>query len=142
MGVELGPLPHLRESPRVAIVNRLAEGVRCGEVVGDPTEGALLVLAEKGGIDHAALRQERPRLLEIPFDSDYKFMATFHRWRTHDGRDVVRCFVKGAPDVLAAGEPVLRRYSHELGDIEVIAVSVVRDRPPHDRGTVVVDVSG
>jgi Ca2+-transporting ATPase len=74
--------------------------LRDGEVVGDPTEGAMVVLAEKGGIDVAALRQERPRLLEIPFDSDYKFMATFHRWTNDDGAEIVRCFVKGAPDVL------------------------------------------
>jgi Ca2+-transporting ATPase len=42
-----------------------------------------------------------PRVLEIPFDSDYKFMATFHRWTDDQGREVVRCFVKGAPDVLS-----------------------------------------
>ncbi|WP_449063471.1 cation-translocating P-type ATPase [Planomonospora algeriensis] len=76
--------------------------LRDGEVIGDPTEGALVVLAEKGGIDVAALREERPRLLEIPFDSDYKFMATFHRWTDDAGREIVRCFVKGAPDVLSA----------------------------------------
>ena len=46
--------------------------LRDGEVVGDPTEGALVVLAEKGGIDVTALREEHPRQLEIPFDSDYK----------------------------------------------------------------------
>ncbi|WP_406729292.1 HAD-IC family P-type ATPase [Streptomyces sp. GD-15H] len=75
--------------------------IRDGQVVGDPTEGALVVLAEKGGIDVAGLRQERPRRLEIPFDSDYKFMATFHDWTDDSGRAVIRCCVKGAPDVLA-----------------------------------------
>ncbi|MGH3508348.1 MAG: cation-translocating P-type ATPase [Nocardioidaceae bacterium] len=73
-----------------------------GDVVGDPTEGALVVLAEKGGIDVTALREQRPRVAEVPFDSDYKFMATFHRWHDESGREVVRCFVKGAPDVLAS----------------------------------------
>jgi Ca2+-transporting ATPase len=78
-------------------------------VVGDPTEAALVVLAEKGGIDVTALRRRRPRLAEVPFDADHKFMATFHRWTGDDGRPVVRCFVKGAPDVLAA------RATHYLG---------------------------
>ena len=75
--------------------------LRNGEVVGDPTEGALVVLAEKGGIDVTALREEHPRQLEIPFDSDYKFMATFHRWTGERGREVVRCFLKGAPDAIS-----------------------------------------
>ena len=70
------------------------------ELVGDPTEGALTVLAMKGGIDPADIRTSRPRVAEIPFDSAYKFMATFHQMVTDDGRDVVRLYVKGAPDVL------------------------------------------
>jgi P-type Ca2+ transporter type 2C len=76
--------------------------LRDGELVGDPTKGALVVLAEKGGIDVAALRQQRPRVAEVPFDPNYKFMATFHHWNDHTGRAVIRCFVKGAPDVLSA----------------------------------------
>jgi len=70
------------------------------ELVGDPTEGALTVLAMKGGIDPASIRSSRPRVAEIPFDSAYKFMATFHQMVTDEGRDVVRLYVKGAPDVL------------------------------------------
>jgi P-type Ca2+ transporter type 2C len=72
-----------------------------GDMVGDPTEGALLVLAAKGGVDVAGCRQKHPRLGEVPFDSEYKFMATFHHWTDNAGREVIRCFVKGAPDVLA-----------------------------------------
>jgi P-type Ca2+ transporter type 2C len=73
--------------------------VRNGELVGDPTEGALVVLAAKGGVDPAGTRVRLPRVGEVPFDSATKFMATFHRIND-GGRDIVRCYVKGAPDVL------------------------------------------
>jgi P-type Ca2+ transporter type 2C len=71
-----------------------------GEMIGDPTEGALVVLAEKGGLDAESTRQEFPRIAELPFDAAYKLMATFHRMKDESGRDVVRAFVKGAPDQL------------------------------------------
>ena len=71
-----------------------------GDLIGDPTEGALIVLAAKGGIDLDTARARYPRVAEVPFDSEYKFMATFHRMTDRSGREVVRCFVKGAPDVL------------------------------------------
>jgi Ca2+-transporting ATPase len=73
-----------------------------GELIGDPTEGALVVLAEKGGLDPVQTRAELPRVADLPFDSDYKLMATFHRMQDESGRDVVRAFVKGAPDQLLA----------------------------------------
>lgn len=71
-------------------------------LIGDPTEGALIVLAEKGGISIEGAREMYPRVAEVPFDSDYKFMATFHNMTNEKGQPVVRCFVKGAPDVLIA----------------------------------------
>ena len=73
-----------------------------GTLIGDPTEGALIVLAEKGGISVDGAREMYPRVAEVPFDSDYKFMATFHNMTNERGIPVVRCFVKGAPDVLIA----------------------------------------
>src|SRR3954447_21517376 len=79
----------------MALANDAA--VRDGEIVGDPTEAALVVLAAKGGLDVDEARRTYPRVGEVPFDSAYKLMATFHEM---DG--VVRCFVKGAPDVLLA----------------------------------------
>ena len=73
-----------------------------GRVVGDPTEGALLVLAHKAGLDVEATRERLPRLATLPFDPTIKLMATFHATTAPDGRPVVRCFVKGAaPAVMA-----------------------------------------
>src|SRR4029078_7940044 len=69
-------------------------------LIGDPTEGALIVLGAKGGLDITETRAALPRVAEVPFDSEYKFMATFHEMTADDGRPVVRCYVKGAPDVL------------------------------------------
>ncbi|MDN3480472.1 cation-translocating P-type ATPase [Arthrobacter sp. APC 3897] len=81
--------------------------VRDGVLTGDPTEGALVVLAEKGGIDAEGARASHPRIAEVPFDSDYKFMATFNRRPADEeaghgpGPDhEVFCYVKGAPGVL------------------------------------------
>ena len=81
--------------------------IRDGACLGDPTEGALVVLAAKGGIDVEETRRTFPRVAEVPFDAEYKLMATFHEM-DDDGKRVVRCFVKGAPDVLLA------RSSHYL----------------------------
>jgi Ca2+-transporting ATPase len=89
----------------MALANDAA--VRHGEIVGDPTEAALVVLAVKGGLDVDETRRAYPRVGEVPFDSDYKFMATFHEMED-DGRKVVRCFVKGAPDVLLARSSGIR----------------------------------
>jgi Ca2+-transporting ATPase len=65
-------------------------------VLGDPTEGALLVLAGKAGIELAALRRDAPREAELPFDSDTKLMATRHRLADAPRR----VFIKGAPEVV------------------------------------------
>lgn len=72
-----------------------------GDVVGDPTEAALVVLAAKLGVDAEETRRTYPRVAEVPFDSEYKFMATFHRAEL-GGRERVVELVKGGPDVVLA----------------------------------------
>jgi Ca2+-transporting ATPase len=73
-----------------------------GELIGDPTEGALVALAAKGGVDAVSTRQVYPRIAELPFDAEYKLMATFHNMIDERGKEVIRCFAKGAPDQLLA----------------------------------------
>ena len=87
-------------------------------LIGDPTEGALIVLAAKGGINLDGARERYPRVAEVPFDSDYKFMATFHKMKNEQGKEVIRCFVKGAPDVLIA-----RGGSYLLPDGQSVAIT-------------------
>src|SRR3954447_21002980 len=95
-----------------------ADAVLDGEsLIGDPTEGALIVLGAKGHLDIAETRAALPRVAEVPFDSDYKFMATFHEMTGDDGRPVVRCYVKGAPDVLISRASTIRHPHGTVGFI-------------------------
>ncbi len=68
-------------------------------VLGDPTEAALIVVAEKAGSGPTALAADFPRVAEVPFDSATKRMATVHRTPQDD---VVVAYVKGAPAGLLA----------------------------------------
>jgi P-type Ca2+ transporter type 2C len=107
-------------------------------LIGDPTEGALIVLAEKGGISVDDARQMFPRVAELPFDSEYKFMATFHNMTDAQGKSVVRAFVKGAPDVLIArggyywmpgGEPVpITEENRKLALVENDRIAAAGER--------------
>ena len=64
-------------------------------IIGDPTEGAMVVLAHKAGMEKDAWNKKFPRIQEIPFDSDRKLMSTYHEI---DGKIVM--YTKGAPDEL------------------------------------------
>ncbi len=66
-----------------------------GQEIGDPTETALVALGEKLGVQAQTIREEYPRLSELPFDSDRKLMSTFHQLQ--NGYTMV---TKGAVDVL------------------------------------------
>jgi P-type Ca2+ transporter type 2C len=74
-------------------------------VLGDPTEAALIVVAEKAGLNLASQIADFPRISEVPFDSTIKRMVTVHR--SPQGPAVA--FVKGAPStMLAASSSQLR----------------------------------
>ncbi|NTW51038.1 MAG: cation-translocating P-type ATPase [Chlorobiaceae bacterium] len=74
---------------------------------GDPTEGALIVAARKGGLDERDLRTRYPRIDEQPFSSETRRMVTVHR-----NGDAVMAIVKGAPESIL---PVCTRYVNEDG---------------------------
>ncbi len=67
-------------------------------ILGDPTEGALVVAAAKTGLTADKLNKQYPRIQEIPFDSKRKLMTTFHTG--NDGNNYA--FTKGAPDILVS----------------------------------------
>ncbi len=107
-------------------------------VIGDTTEGALLVLAAKAGLEPGALRQAHPRSAELPFDSDVKLMATWH----HGGPGAGRVLIKGAPEAvlhlchapggqadatLAAARDAAEQMATQA--LRVLAFAVVDDDP-------------
>jgi len=66
------------------------------KIMGDPTEGAMIVAAAKVGMDKASMNIRQPRLQEIPFDSQRKLMTTFHK----NEKGELMAYTKGAPDIL------------------------------------------
>lgn len=91
-----------------------------GKVVGDPTEGALLVLGAKAKLDVEATRERLPRLATLPFDPTYKLMATFNTATDGSGNQVVRCYVKGAaPAVMKRVSTALSAGEHVPWDAEL-----------------------
>ncbi|HSB25073.1 MAG TPA: HAD-IC family P-type ATPase [Burkholderiaceae bacterium] len=112
------------------------EDERAGwSVRGDPTEGALKVLARKAGLDLDALERAAPREAEWPFDADTKLMATRHR----SADAPRRVFIKGAPEAVlrlcAADGAAVLHHARAAADamaaraLRVLAFATVDDDP-------------
>ncbi|VVE12192.1 carbonate dehydratase [Pandoraea anhela] len=99
-GADIDPMSH----PELGLAARA--GVLCNDarlledaeghwrIEGDPTEGALLVLGAKAGLARDAMQVQWPRLDTLPFESQHRFMATYHT----DSTGAPWLFVKGAPE--------------------------------------------
>src|SRR5262252_5124085 len=96
-----------------------------GSVIGDPTEAAFVVLAAKMGADAQETRDALPRRAEVPFDSEYKFMATYHDRPASLAGGMLHephfATAKGAPDVL------LQRCGQALWHGEQVPIGAVRE---------------
>ncbi len=94
--VQLDAHPVLMETARAGVLcsdATLSKEDAQWKVDGDPTEGGVVALGRKAGIDPSALRKEEQRIGEVPFESYRQWMATLHE--TADGP---RIFLKGAPE--------------------------------------------
>lgn len=113
-------------------------------IQGDPTEGALVVLGCKAGLDPEEEHKRVPRIDVIPFESDHKYMASLHR--DHQGAEVI--YLKGAPERLldlcerqltsSGTEPLDRRFWDEAMDNianqgQRLLALAARDAEPHQQ---------
>jgi Ca2+-transporting ATPase len=103
----------LLENAALCNDSTLERGEGGWEITGDPTEGALVVAAQKAGISVDALRERAARKDAIPFESENQYMATLHE---DDGE--ARIVLKGAP------ESVARRCAEQHGELSDISARV------------------
>jgi len=133
------PFGRFRTGGRIADPAPLAELLRAGllcndarllhvedgwRVLGDPTEAALVVAAEKGGLRHEQEAAGAPRLLELPFSSERKRMTTVHL-----AGDRRVAYMKGAAEVVlprtTSGAQTLRAAARAEAEMEADALRVL-----------------
>lgn len=99
--IEINQNPALRECLQCGLLcndSHLQDQDGQLSVAGDPTEGALLVSAQKAGIIRQPLEQAQPRLDTIPFESQYQYMATLHQQEELSDRHTI--YVKGSAEAI------------------------------------------
>lgn len=99
MLVDTGDDEEMRELGRAALLCNdamLENGAGRWKLHGDPTEGALVAMGMKIGLDPDQERRRYPRVDVIPFESEHRFMATLHH--DHAGHSFI--YLKGAPEVV------------------------------------------
>jgi Ca2+-transporting ATPase len=87
----------LKKLLEIGLLNNDAALTKDGAIIGDPTEGSLIVSAAKAGLIQKNMNNEFPRINEIPFDSERKRKTTVHKTG-----DSISMYVKGAPDGMIA----------------------------------------
>jgi Ca2+-transporting ATPase len=100
---------HLNLALKIATLCNDAELERTNKgtiVLGDPTEGALIVAGEKAGINHDQLEEDYERIDEVPFDSETKRMVTVHR--APDGK--LYAYMKGSQAVVMDASPLFMSH--------------------------------
>ncbi len=112
--IKVNPSEHLAlfECLRAAVLCNEAQLLKVADIhkiQGDPTEAALLVVAQKGGLIHKNVNHLSPRIDMIPFESEHMFRATLHD--SHEGRMIYK---------IGALERLLDRCSDELSEANEI----------------------
>jgi Ca2+-transporting ATPase len=118
-GTELARIAHVAAACNDAALHAPAGSGEDWTITGDPTEGALLTLAAKLGVDRSELVRRAPRVAEIAFDAERRRMSTIHRdgdrfWVATKGalNAVVPLLAPGDGDFVAAAEA----SANELAD--------------------------
>ena len=110
--VDIAGFPSVMELLKIGMLCSDAQLIHDGtewKIIGDPTEGALVVAARKAQLDLNDIKTLMPRTDAIPFESEQQFMATLH----HDHYGNALIYIKGAP------EKILSLCQYEWGDGEI-----------------------
>ena len=99
------------------------------DIIGDPTEGAFIVAAAKVGFSKEKLEESFPRLDEIPFQSEYQYMATLHR-----RRDRRVAYLKGSPEkILSWSSQILKNDQPvKLEDADIKRIKDAQEKMAND----------